>query len=90
MIALLSHRSLENSKRYSFSYSALFSVKVALMFLSMELKELGSSRYEMTRMPGKSAKTNQPSSTPASSLLVADDNSMNRIMLSRYLTKLGY
>jgi two-component system, cell cycle response regulator len=34
--------------------------------------------------------TNQPSSTPASSLLVVDDNSMNRIMLSRYLTKLGY
>src|SRR5947207_4802071 len=34
--------------------------------------------------------TNQPSSTPASSLLVVDDNSMNRIMLSRYITKLGY
>jgi two-component system cell cycle response regulator len=34
--------------------------------------------------------TNQPSSTPTSSLLVVDDNSMNRIMLSRYLTKLGY
>ena len=38
MIALLSHRSLENSKLYSFSYSALFSIKVALMFTSMELK----------------------------------------------------
>jgi HPt (histidine-containing phosphotransfer) domain-containing protein len=34
--------------------------------------------------------TNRPSSTPASSLLVVDDNSMNRIMLSRYLNKLGY
>jgi two-component system, cell cycle response regulator len=34
--------------------------------------------------------TNQPSSTPASSLLVVDDNSMNRIILSRYITKLGY
>ena len=34
--------------------------------------------------------TNQPSSTPANSLLVVDDNSMNRIMLSRYITKLGY
>jgi two-component system, cell cycle response regulator len=34
--------------------------------------------------------TNQPSSIPTSSLLVVDDNSMNRIMLSRYLTKLGY
>jgi CheY-like chemotaxis protein len=34
--------------------------------------------------------TNQPSSTPASSLLVVDDNSMNRIMLSRYISKLGY
>jgi two-component system, cell cycle response regulator len=33
---------------------------------------------------------NRPSSTPASSLLVVDDNSMNRIMLSRYITKLGY
>ncbi len=33
---------------------------------------------------------NQPSSTPTSSLLVVDDNSMNRIMLSRYITKLGY
>ncbi len=34
--------------------------------------------------------TNQPSSTSTSSLLVVDDNSMNRIMLSRYITKLGY
>src|SRR6266404_6527231 len=34
--------------------------------------------------------TNQPSSTPTSSLLVVDDNSMNRIMLSRYIGKLGY
>ena len=34
--------------------------------------------------------TNQPSSTPANSLLVVDDNSMNRIMLSRYISKLGY
>jgi len=34
--------------------------------------------------------TNRPSSTPASSLLVVDDNSMNRIILSRYISKLGY
>jgi len=34
--------------------------------------------------------TNQSPSIPASSLLVVDDNSMNRIMLSRYITKLGY
>ena len=34
--------------------------------------------------------TNQPSSTLANSLLVVDDNSMNRLMLSRYLSKLGY
>ena len=34
--------------------------------------------------------TNQPSSTPANSLLVVDDNSMNRIKLSRYITRLGY
>jgi len=47
----------------------------------------------MTQMPGEAARqptTNQASSTPTSSLLVVDDNSMNRIMLSRYLTKLGY
>jgi CheY-like chemotaxis protein len=34
--------------------------------------------------------THQAPSTPSSSLLVVDDNSMNRIMLSRYVTKLGY
>jgi two-component system cell cycle response regulator len=34
--------------------------------------------------------TDQSPSIPASSLLVVDDNSMNRIMLSRYITKLGY
>src|SRR5215469_5570501 len=34
--------------------------------------------------------TNQSSSTPTSSLLIVDDNSMNRIMLSRYISKLGY
>ncbi|GAC1349053.1 MAG: hypothetical protein NVSMB27_18940 [Ktedonobacteraceae bacterium] len=34
--------------------------------------------------------TKQPPSTPTSTLLVVDDNSMNRIMLSRYITKLGY
>jgi CheY-like chemotaxis protein len=73
-----------------FSYSVLFSVKVALMFTSMEIKELGSSRYEMTQIQGEATPTNQPPSIPASSLLVVDDNSMNRIMLSRYITKLGY
>ena len=34
--------------------------------------------------------TNPPSSTSTSSLLVVDDNRMNRIMLSRYISKLGY
>jgi len=41
-------------------------------------------------MQGEATTTNQSPSTPASSLLVVDDNSMNRIMLSRYITKLGY
>jgi two-component system, cell cycle response regulator len=36
------------------------------------------------------ATTNPPLSTSTNSLLVVDDNSMNRIMLSRYITKLGY
>ena len=36
------------------------------------------------------ATTNQPPSISTSSLLVVDDNSMNRIMLSRYIAKLGY
>jgi serine phosphatase RsbU (regulator of sigma subunit)/CheY-like chemotaxis protein len=44
----------------------------------------------MTQMQGKVTTTNQPPSIPASSLLVVDDNSMNRIMLSRYIAKLGY
>src|SRR2546429_2386730 len=44
----------------------------------------------MTQMHGEATTTKQSPSTPASSLLVVDDNSMNRIMLSRYLTKLGY
>jgi two-component system, cell cycle response regulator len=44
----------------------------------------------MTQTQRESASTNQSPSTPASSLLVVDDNSMNRIMLSRYLSKLGY
>src|SRR5437868_10141661 len=44
----------------------------------------------MSQIQGETTTTNQSSSTPTSSLLVVDDNSMNRIMLSRYLTKLGY
>jgi CheY-like chemotaxis protein len=44
----------------------------------------------MTQMQGKATTTNQPLSITASSLLVVDDHSMNRIMLSRYITKLGY
>jgi serine phosphatase RsbU (regulator of sigma subunit)/CheY-like chemotaxis protein len=44
----------------------------------------------MTHMAGEAATTNQSPSTRASSLLVVDDNSMNRIMLSRYIAKLGY
>src|SRR5215472_17610471 len=34
--------------------------------------------------------TYELSSHPSASLLVVDDNSVNRIMLSRYLTRLGY
>ena len=34
--------------------------------------------------------THQPVSRSTGSLLVVDDNSMNRIMLSRYTTRLGY
>src|SRR5438034_3346697 len=44
----------------------------------------------MSQMQGEATTTNQPSSTLTSSFLVVDDNSMNRIMLSRYITKLGY
>src|SRR5205807_8858612 len=44
----------------------------------------------MTQIQGEATPTNQPLSIPTSSLLVVDDNSMNRIMLSRYITKLGY
>jgi CheY-like chemotaxis protein len=60
------------------------------MFTSMKPKELGRSRDDMTQMPGEATTTKQVPSTPASSLLVVEDNSMNRIMLSRYITKLGY
>src|SRR6059058_5972601 len=44
----------------------------------------------MTQTQREAATTNPSPSTPASSLLFVDDNSMNRIMLSRYITKLGY
>jgi CheY-like chemotaxis protein len=44
----------------------------------------------MTHLPGEAAITNQPPAPRASSLLVVDDNSVNRLMLSRYITKLGY
>src|SRR6266513_820286 len=44
----------------------------------------------MSQMPGEAATTHQSPSTRASSLLVVDDTSMNRIVLSRYITKLGY
>jgi CheY-like chemotaxis protein len=44
----------------------------------------------MTQMQGEATTTNQSPPIPASSLLVVDDNSMNRIMLSRYITRLGY
>src|SRR5947209_19651732 len=43
----------------------------------------------MTQMQGQPT-SNQSPLIPASSLLVVDDNSMNRIMLSRYITRLGY
>src|SRR6266436_6373967 len=36
------------------------------------------------------ATANHPPSIPTSSLLVVDDNSMNRLLLSRYITRLGY
>jgi CheY-like chemotaxis protein len=44
----------------------------------------------MTQIQREATTTNQSSSAPASSLLVVDDNSVNRIMLSRYITRLGY
>src|SRR5437667_4769829 len=44
----------------------------------------------MTQTQREAATTSPSPSIPASSLLVVDDNSMNRIMLSRYITKLGY
>ena len=44
----------------------------------------------MTRMPWEATATYQPLSIPAGLLLVVDVNGMNRIMLSRYITKLGY
>src|SRR2546421_4547417 len=44
----------------------------------------------MTRTKRKPATTNPSPPSPPGSLLVVDDNSMNRIMLSRYITKLGY
>src|SRR5438105_7509473 len=44
----------------------------------------------MIQSQGEATTTNQPPSTPASSLLVVDDNSMNHIMLPRYIPKLGY
>ncbi len=56
----------------------------------MEMRQLGSSRYAMSQLPGEAATTTQSPSTRASSLLVVDDNSVNRIMLSRYISKLGY
>src|SRR5690348_4715841 len=43
----------------------------------------------MTQMQGQPT-TNQSPLISSASLLVVDDNSMNRIMLSRYITKLGY
>jgi CheY-like chemotaxis protein len=43
----------------------------------------------MTQMQGQPT-TNQSPLIPAASLLVVDDNSMNRIMLSRYIIRLGY
>jgi DNA-binding NtrC family response regulator len=36
------------------------------------------------------APIHQPVSVSTASLLIVDDNSMNRIMLSRYTTRLGY
>src|SRR5438270_11927874 len=44
----------------------------------------------MTQTQREAPTTNPSPSIPAGSLLVVDDNSMNRIMLSRYITKLGY
>jgi CheY-like chemotaxis protein len=44
----------------------------------------------MSHPPGEAATIQHPPFTHASSLLVVDDNNMNRIMLSRYIAKLGY
>jgi serine phosphatase RsbU (regulator of sigma subunit)/FixJ family two-component response regulator len=44
----------------------------------------------MSQTPGEATTTNQSPSIPANSLLIVDDNSVNRIVLSRYISKLGY
>src|SRR5947209_9956507 len=43
----------------------------------------------MSKMEREAPK-HQPVSVSTASLLIVDDNSMNRIMLSRYTTRLGY
>ena len=43
----------------------------------------------MSQMQGETATTHQFPSILTSSLLVVEDPSMNRLMLSRYLAKLG-
>jgi len=44
----------------------------------------------MSQKQGEATTTNQSPSIPTSSLLIVDDNSVNRIVLSRYISKLGY
>ncbi len=44
----------------------------------------------MSQTQGEATTTNQSPSIPAGSLLIVDDNSVNRIVLSRYISKLGY
>jgi serine phosphatase RsbU (regulator of sigma subunit)/FixJ family two-component response regulator len=54
------------------------------------MKLLGSSRYEMGQTQEEAPTTSQSPSIPSSSLLIVDDNNVNRILLSRYITKLGH
>src|SRR5215472_31141 len=54
------------------------------------MKLLGRSRYEMGQTQEEAPTTSQSPSIPTSSLLIVDDNNVNRILLSRYITKLGH
>src|SRR3989442_14484519 len=56
----------------------------------MDEDEGAASRKSAMSKRQADAPANHPPSIPTSSLLVVDDNSMNRLLLSRYITRLGY